>query len=221
MAVNYQRRKYAMKKYAAEHDITLPTGFSATVDGWGEPAKTLLCRIQRHAGIRVTGTWTVATQNLLFPLPMRLKALKYAKADLGLNENPVNSNHIKYTEWWGWGPCAYCVIACSYWYKKAGSDAVIKGKRWAGTDNLLADAKARRNGVHITQDPKPGDIMLIDFDGHVDPDHAGLVEAVGSRTVQTIEGNTQSSEYGDQSEGGGVYRKTRPRWECWFIRVEK
>jgi hypothetical protein len=221
MAVNFVRRKYAMRRYALEHDIEIPKGFYAPTDGFGEPAKELLRRIQRHAGIRVTGTWTAATQELLFPTPMRLKALAFAKADIGLNESPPNSNRIKYTEWWGWGPCAYCVIACSYWYKKAGSRAVVKGSRWANTDNLLHDARMRRNGVRLVTDPKPGDIFVIDFEGHVDPDHAGLVEKVGSSTVQTIEGNTLAGAGGNQAEGGGVYRRTRPRYNCWFIRLEK
>lgn len=222
MAVNYIRRKYALKKYALEHDLEIPVGFRVEADGFGKPAIELLKRVQRHAGIRVTGTWTAATQELLFPTPMRVKALNFAKGDLGLNESPPNSNRIKYTEWWGWGPCAYCVIACSYWYKKAGSRAIVKGSRWANTDNLLHDARLRRNGVRLVTDPKPGDIFVIDFDGHIDPDHAGLVEKViDSRTVQTIEGNTMAGAGGNQAEGGGVYRRKRPRYNCWFIRVER
>lgn len=217
----YVRRKYRMKLYATEHDIPIPEGFRAAVDAWGEPATVLLRRIQRHAGLRVTGTWTTATQNLLFPKPLRVRALELAKKDVGLTEDPPNSNRIKYTEWWGWGPVAYCVIACSYWYAKAGSTAIRRKLYWAGTDNLLADAKARRHNVHLVADPKPGDIMLIDFEGRVDPDHAGLVEKVGAATVQTIEGNTQSSDAGNQAEGGGVWRKTRPRYNCWFVRVER
>jgi CHAP domain len=215
------RRKYRMKLYATEHDIAIPPDFRAAVDGWGEAAIVLLRRIQHHAGIRVTGTWTVATQNLLFPKPLRVRALELARKDLGVGEYPAGSNNNKFTQWWGWGPTAWCVIADSYWYAKAGSKAIIKGKRWAGTDNLLADAKARRYDVHLVADPKPGDIMLIDLEGHVDPDHAGLVEKVGASTVQTIEGNTWAASGGNQAEGGGVFRKTRPRYNCWFIRVEK
>jgi hypothetical protein len=210
-----------MKLYATEHEIAIPEGFRAAVDGWGEAAVILLKRIQKHAGIRVTGTWTVATQNLLFPKPLRVRALELARKDLGVGEYPAGSNNNKFTQWWGWGPTAWCLIACSYWYKQAGSKAVVKGKYWATVDNIWNDAKARRNGVRLVAEPKPGDIFVIDFQGRVDPDHAGLVEKVGASTVATIEGNTWAASGGNQAEGGGVFRKTRPRYNCWFIRVEK
>ena len=78
---------------------------------------------------------------------MRLRALAIVKGELGTMEAGGHSNVIKYTAWWGWGPCAYCVIGIAWAWIKAGSEAFIKGVRWANTDAMLADAKAGRNGI--------------------------------------------------------------------------
>jgi len=147
--------------------------------------------------------------------PLRLKALELARGDLGIREQ--GENIIKFSTWWGWGPAAYCVMAVSYWYSHAGSRAPVKGSRWANTDALLWDAKLGRNGVRLVTSPAPGDIFLIDFDGHTDPDHAGLVESVGVSTLSTIEGNTIKPGTSVQ----GVWRRERPRALCWTIRVTK
>jgi len=221
MPTNYIRRKYRMRKYAGKHGLPEPEGFRPYVSGWGKPAAELLRRIQRHAKLRATGQWNDDVQALLFPKPLRLRALANARRDVGLTESPPNSNRIKYTAWFGWGPCAYCVIGSCYWYAQAGSKAVIRGSRWANTDVLLADAKARRNGVRQVSEPVPGDLVVMDFEGHSDPDHCGIVEHVHASTVTTIEPNTHSDDAGNQAEGGGVWRKTRARSMCWFIRVEK
>ncbi len=58
---------------------------------------------------------------------------------------------------------------------------------------MLADAKAGRNGLHLTSDPQPGCPGVIDFDGHSDPDHAiTFVRGNGDGTCETIEFNTRA-----------------------------
>jgi peptidoglycan hydrolase-like protein with peptidoglycan-binding domain len=148
---------------------------------------------------------------------MRLKALGIIKGELGTLEQPNNSNHIIYNTWWGWGPQPYCVIGISWAWVRAGSTAFARGKRWAGTDVMLADAKAERNGLHLTNDPDPGCPGVIDFDGHTDPDHAiTLVKDNGNGTCETVEFNT--SKNGTYIQG--VWNKTRPNKNCWFFEVE-
>lgn len=58
---------------------------------------------------------------------------------------------------------------------------------------------------------KPGDIVLFDWNpaGGDGPDHVGIVEKNCGSYIQTIEGNTSSGNSGSQSNGGGVYRRTR------------
>jgi hypothetical protein len=151
-------------------------------------------------------------------VPMRVKAYKEAETELGTFERGGNTNKIKYNDWWGWGAVPYCVIGLSWCYLHITppSTAFVRGSRWAGTDNMLADAKAGRNGLRITGDPKRGDCAVIDFDGHVDPDHGILVDRVDANWVWTIEFNT-----GGSSGREGVWREKRPRHHCWFIRVER
>ena len=65
----------------------------------------------------------------------------------------------------------------------------------------------------------PGDLICFDWDGDGVADHVGLVEANYGSWVQTIEGNTSSGAAGSQSNGGGVWRRTRD-WDsvCAVIR---
>ena len=147
---------------------------------------------------------------------LRLRALKLIKGELGTRESPNHSNRILYTEWWGWGPCAYCVIGVSWAWVKAGSTAFERGSRWANTDAMLADAKEGRNGLHLTDEPLPGCPGVIDFIGHSDPDHAlTFVKDNGDGTCQTYEFN--STKNGVE----GVWEQRRPMANCWFFEVER
>ena len=150
-------------------------------------------------------------------VPMRVKAYKEAETELGTWENH-GENKVKYNDWWGWGSVPYCVIGLSWCYLHITppSTAFVRGSRWAGTDAMLDDAKHGRNGIRLTSDPKRGDCAVIDFDGHVDPDHGIMVDRVDEGWVWTIEFNTANAQGRE-----GVFRKQRPRHHCWFIRVEK
>jgi len=109
-------------------------------------------------------------------VPLRKHILAAAREDVGLLEGP--NNRIKFNDWWCDGRNdggAYCVRAGSYWALKGGCPHVKKGYRWQNTDHLLEDAKHGRNGVHLTSDPQAGNGFVIDWTGHSDPDHYGVV----------------------------------------------
>ena len=61
----------------------------------------------------------------------------------------------------------------------------------------------------------PGDVVYFDWQGGTGTsgvDHVGIV--VASRPdgqIETVEGNTSATNAGSQSNGGGVYRRVRPR----------
>jgi len=149
---------------------------------------------------------------------MRLKALATIKAEIGTMERGGNTNHVKYNDWWAWGAVPYCVIGVSWAWVKAGSKAFARGVRWAGCDMLLADARAGRNGVHLTSDPDPGCPGVIDFSGKTVPDHCiTFVHDNGNGTCETYEFNT--SKDGTYIEG--VWNKTRPLRNCWWFEVER
>lgn len=147
---------------------------------------------------------------------LRLKALDIIRGELGTLEKPVNSDHIKYNEWWGWGRVAYCVIGVSWSWVKAGSKAFVKGARWANTDAMLSDAMNNRHDLHLTNNPKPGCPGVIDWEGHSNPDHAiTFVKDNGDGTARTIEFNARKDGV------GGVWNQTRPLRQCWWFSVER
>jgi hypothetical protein len=150
---------------------------------------------------------------------LRRRALKIIRDEIGTMERGGNTNRIKYNDWWGWGAVAYCVIGESWAWVKAGSKAFLKGVRWANTDAQLADAKAGRNGLHLTSAPKAGCPGVIDWEGHADPDHAITFVKWADRAKTKV----VTAEFNTTSDGGvaGVWYKTRPAWQCWWFGVEK
>jgi hypothetical protein len=149
---------------------------------------------------------------------LRLRALKIIHGELGTLQRPNNSNHIKYNDWWGWGAVAYCVIGVSWAWVKAGSKAFVKGSRWAGCTQMLADAKAGGKGIHLTHDPDPGCPGVVDLYGDAHPDHCvTFVKAnADGRTAETYEFNTSK----DGTYIQGVWNKTRLLKDCWWFEVE-
>lgn len=68
---------------------------------------------------------------------------------------------------------------------------------------------AAENGKRIKNNPQPNDLVIWRL-GNTNSGHVGRITAVGKAGwVQTIEGNTNASQNGNQREGGGVYEKRR------------
>jgi len=91
---------------------------------------------------------------------------------------------------------------------KAGSKAFVKGQRYAYVPYIVNDARAGTNGLHVTRDPKPGDVVCFDWDGGV-ADHVGLFQewaSVSKDAFRTVEGNTSQ---GNDSNGGEVMERNR------------
>lgn len=136
--------------------------------------------------------------------PLREKALAEAKRHLGVKERPPGSNKVLFSDWYGIrGP--WCAMFVTYCYVKAGSRAFVKGSRYAYVPYIVADARAGRNNLSVTRDPKPGDLVCFDWDGGV-ADHIGLFESGTRAAFKTIEGNTA---VGNDSNGGEVMRRSR------------
>jgi len=79
---------------------------------------------------------------------------------------------------------------------------------------VVADARAGRNHLTLTTDPKPGDLVCYDWGRDGIADHMGLFEMWADdhhTIVVAVEGNTSSDDQGDQSNGGEVCRKHRAR----------
>lgn len=139
---------------------------------------------------------------MTYMLPILIEAAK----EIGYTESPPGSNKTKFAQ-------------------EAGH---VNGYAWCAT---FVVAMARRVGIKLPSEsaytpsmangfkplnrlPQAGDLAFFDFpaDGVNRIQHVGIVESIDFRRGQVtcIEGNTSSGEIGSQSNGGGVYRRTRP-----------
>ena len=98
----------------------------------------------------------------------------------------------------------WCMCFVSMVFDMAGMVGAIGGFSY-NTDVT----KGRMRKVSI-EEAQRGDVVLYDWDEDGRTDHVGIVEAnLGGRWLQTIEGNTSSSNAGSQSAGNGVWRRQR------------
>lgn len=149
-------------------------------------------------------------------------AIAYARSMVGVTESPAGSNTgplvhnakgqpggVTFWEnYWGLGPCFWCLCFASYCAKAIGG-AKISGNC---TYSVAIEGYARNheNGwIQVPADKaRPGDISIWKFDGPDAPsDHGELV--VQPAVAEDIGGNTSSDNAGSQSNGGGVFAKHR------------
>jgi surface antigen len=129
--------------------------------------------------------------------------LDVARRELGTIERPTN--RTKYGEWCGYDGQAWCDQFVSWVADRAGCGDVV-GK-FAYTPSHAAFFRGRGQ---LNMTPAPGALVFFQWPGVGRICHVGIVEAVRSDgRIVTIEGNAQPGEGGDQSNGGGVYRRVR------------
>lgn len=135
--------------------------------------------------------------------------LKAATSDLGFKEGA--NNNTKFGKWYGLNYNPYCDMAISYWADKSGNLDVV-GK-FAYCPSHVNWFKARGRWHSRSVAAKAGDIVFFDWDGDGVADHVGIVEkdSKAGAAVATIEANTSAGTAGSQSNGDGVYRRTRYR----------
>jgi hypothetical protein len=113
-------------------------------------------------------------------------------------------------ESWLAGPSTevwWCMIFVSWVFAQAGVD--FPGAPSYNTDSTLAAAR-RVGRVTDAGHAGPGDIVVFDWNfSSAATDHVGIVEKNYGTYLQTIEGNTSGSASGRQSNGNGVWRRTR------------
>ena len=130
--------------------------------------------------------------------------LKMVVKEIGVYENPANSNNVKYNTWFYGKQVSgeqypWAMTFIQWCFDQAGLPIDHKT---TGCPNLLN--WYRNNNPEKVLKPsegKPGDIAIYNFN------HAGIIEKVtGGRYYSTIEGDTVGS---DPNKGTGVHRKTR------------
>lgn len=125
----------------------------------------------------------------------------------------TGNNHTIFGKWFGMDGAAWCAMFVSYCMNKAGAGALIKGaqtaKGAAQVSKFVAHAKKHKWAKIAPKDAQLGDIVIFDFPGGYETDHVGFIRKPSAKgSIFTIEGNT-SSGAGSQSNGGGVYARTR------------
>lgn len=129
--------------------------------------------------------------------------LRIAAAELGTVEVPVNRQ--KYSAALGRPAESWCADFCEWVLRQAGITVPVN--TYGNASTLV------RCWGPIQKLPQPGDLVGYHFAGEAAGiNHVGIVESVDPvrSTVTSIEGNTSSGTAGSQSNGGGVYRRTRP-----------
>ena len=127
--------------------------------------------------------------------------LAAARGQLGVTESPKGSNRTPFGAWYGLDGYPWCMMFVQWCFDQAGQPLP---HRTASCSNMLSWYQ-KHHPEQVVSAPKPRDIIIYNFG------HTGVVEAVGSGTVTAIEGNTSPGSKGSQSNGGGVYRRTRDR----------
>lgn len=144
------------------------------------------------------------------PDEIRSRIVNAAKYEIGVIENPTSSNKQKFGEWFGFNGAEWCGIFCSWIYDQAHfpiGHPNYKTDFYYGFASIPFAMNLWKD--KITQDPKPGDLVLFDWNKDKEPDHVGLFVEWMDKSAglfQTIEGNTSTSS---QSNGGQVQLRQR------------
>lgn len=154
------------------------------------------------------------------------KALAWAASQIGYSrwDDPLPGSvygrwyAAKHGAYYGESGVPFCAMFASWCLTDDDGNSVIPGGDFAYVPYGISAARAAGQLVDPSN-AAPGDLICFDWDGDGVADHVGLVEANYGSWVQTIEGNTSSGAAGSQSNGGGVYRRSRD-WDsvCAVIR---
>lgn len=141
--------------------------------------------------------------------------IEKAKSFIGTTEYPPNSNNVIFnTDYYGhpvYGDnFPWCMTFVWDIFRMCGaSELFYDGQKTSSCPCLMEWAK--RTGQFVTGEYKEGDVLIMDFDDEKDGDHTGFCIRDNGSDVTTVEGNTSSNNYGSQSNGGGVFERTRSK----------
>lgn len=130
-----------------------------------------------------------------------------ALGEVGIKENPPNSNRVKYNDWYygksvSGSSFPWCMTFIQWIYKDSGLLPI----KTASCSALYNEFKKRGQ---IVKDPQPGDIVFFKWNTSNYPcQHVGLVVSVGGASIVTVEGNTSINS---NDNGGSVMKRQRPR----------
>lgn len=138
--------------------------------------------------------------------------LKAAQKELGYCRWDDPEAGTKYGRWYaklvgdsyfGQNGVPFCAMGASYVVDGQGIDQ--NGMPTASCAAMRNGAKVQGNWKLGKSDLRPGDLIQFDWNGDGAPDHVGIVEAVMSSFVQTLEFNTTGAD----GRSGSVAQRTR------------
>lgn len=141
-----------------------------------------------------------------------------ARGKLGTVESPPESNNQMFGIWYGFNRVPWCAIFVSWCMAQAGCQSQYRN----AAVSFSLDT-ARKQGRRTAEFRTGFVACKINSGGDWGPGHTGIVEAVHSNgEVTTIEGNTSPGDGGSQRDGGGVWRRRRPKsyWNKQCIRID-
>ena len=147
-------------------------------------------------------------------------ALTYAHNLVGVVEDPPNSNRgdviDQIQKMFGLQGVQYCALFAQYVYKLAFVFSPFPGT--PSSQTLYEWAEKRKYTSTDFSKLQAGDIIIWRrrklWQGHV-----GLVTGVdhANEKFMTIEGNTSNTDFGSQTDGGGIYARVRNMKKADFV----
>lgn len=120
--------------------------------------------------------------------------IKKAASFIGVTEDPRGSNNVPFViDYFGYLPptaatsAPWCVIFVWDVFRMCGASRILYNGNKVGSCTVLwrwAQAEGR-----CVNDPKPGDLVLLDWNSDQTADHIGIIESVSGDKLTTIEGN--------------------------------
>jgi surface antigen len=133
------------------------------------------------------------------------QVLTVAASQIGTREDAQGRQ--KYGAAYGMDGVAWCAEFQWWTFREAGASPLIPKTAYTPTMASWYQQKGRADRT-----PRVGSLVFYNWpgDGVERIQHVGIVEAINpDGTITTIEGNTTSGVAGNQSAGGGVWRRRR------------
>lgn len=131
--------------------------------------------------------------------------INIAQNEVGVKENPANSNNVKYNTWYygksvSGAAYPWCAAFVSWCFKSAQGLC-------PKTASCLTMLQWFEGKGQIVRDPKPGDIVFFHYSTNTRrTNHVGIVIGVEGKIIRTVEGNTSVSS---NDNGGSVMERMR------------
>lgn len=173
------RRKWKLRRWFLKHGgkkTDIPKGFRWRTPKVGQPARELIKMVQRMAKLdHISGQFDADTRRLLFPPSFGQTAVSVAMAEVGVKEQPANSNdgpRVRvYQATTGAYKAPWCASGARWVYGEA---ARRRGRtiKWFPNPAWVPNWTAAAGGKAFKRIPfllaKPGDYVTLWQSGHIE-----------------------------------------------------